>query len=41
MVEERDANGELKYGESQLNCNLFALEALEKVSEEKLPYHST
>ena len=40
MVEERDANGELKYGESQLNCNLFALEALEKVSEEKLPYHS-
>lgn len=40
MVEERDENGELKYGESQLNCNLFALEALEKVSEEKLPYHS-
>lgn len=40
MAEETDANGELKYGESHIMCNLFTIEAIEKVSKEPLIYHS-
>ena len=39
MAEEIDENGQLKYGETQTNCNLFNIEAIEKVSEKNLPYH--
>lgn len=40
MAEETDNNGELKYGESHIMCNLFTIEAIEKISEETLIYHS-
>ena len=40
MAEEVDANGELKYGESHIMCNLYTLEAIEKISKETLMYHS-
>lgn len=39
MAEEVDANGELKYGESHIMCNLYTIEAIEKVSKEPLIYH--
>lgn len=39
MAEELDENGELKYGESHILCNLFSLKAIEKISEMNLPYH--
>ena len=39
MAEERDENGELKYGESHILCNLFNIKAIEKVSQMNLPYH--
>lgn len=40
MAEEIDKNGELKYGESHIMCNLFTIEAIEKISKEHLIYHS-
>lgn len=40
MAEEIDNNGELKYGESHIMCNLFSIDAIEKVSKEPLIYHS-
>ena len=40
MAEEVDVNGELKYGESHIMCNLFTIEAIEKISKEPLIYHS-
>ncbi len=40
MAEEVDENGELKYGESHIMCNLYTIEAIEKVSKEHLMYHS-
>ena len=40
MAEQRDRNGELKYGESHIMCNLFTIEAIEKISNETLIYHS-
>ena len=39
MAEERDKNGELLYGEAHIMCNLFSMEALEKISQIELPYH--
>ena len=39
MAEEIDQNGELKYGESHIMCNLFSLEAIEKASTKELKYH--
>ena len=39
MAEEVDSNGELKYGESHIMCNLFTIDAIEKVSKEPLIYH--
>ena len=40
MAEEIDSNGELKYGEAHIMCNLYTIEALEKISKEILIYHS-
>ena len=40
MAEEIDENGELRYGESHIMCNLFTIEAIEKISKEPLIYHS-
>lgn len=40
MAEEIDKNGELKYGESHIMCNLFTIDAVEKISKEPLIYHS-
>ena len=40
MAEEVDDDGELKYGESHIMCNLYTIEAIEKASKEPLIYHS-
>ena len=40
MAEEVDENGELKYGEAHIMCNLYTIEAIEKISKETLIYHS-
>ena len=40
MAEEVDENGELKYGELHIMCNLFTIDAIEKISKEPLIYHS-
>ena len=40
MAEEVDENGELKYGESHIMCNLYTIDAIEKISKEPLMYHS-
>ncbi len=39
MAEETDYEGELKYGESHIMCNLYTIDAIEKVSKENLMYH--
>ena len=39
MAEETDENGNLVYGESHILCNMFTLDAIEKVSQNALPYH--
>ena len=39
MAEEVNSNGELKYGESHIMCNLFTIDAVEKISKEPLIYH--
>lgn len=40
MAEELNEEHELKYGESHIMCNLFTIEAIEKISKEPLIYHS-
>ncbi|MNS86405.1 putative uridylyltransferase [compost metagenome] len=40
MAEEIDENGELLYGESHILCNLFNVEAIERMGSTPLPYHS-
>ena len=39
MAEATDENGELLYGESHILCNLFSIEAIERMGAEPLPYH--
>ncbi len=39
MAEEVDNDGELKFGESHIMCNLFTIDAIEKISKEPLIYH--
>ena len=39
MAEATDANGELLYGESHILCNLFSVEAIERMGANPLPYH--
>lgn len=40
MAEELNNNLELKYSESHIMCNLFTINAIEKISKEPLIYHS-
>ncbi len=40
MAEEIDNNGELKYGESHIMCNLFTIDAIDEISKQPLIYHS-
>lgn len=40
LIEEVDENGELMYGESHIMCNLYILDAIEKIANVELPYHS-
>lgn len=40
MAEAVDENGELLYGESHILCNLFNIEAIERMGSTPLPYHS-
>lgn len=39
MIEAKDANGEILFGESHVMCNLFSMKALEKISLQTLQYH--
>ena len=39
MAEARDKDGELLYGESHILCNLFSVDAIERMGAEPLPYH--
>ncbi|MBO5349724.1 MAG: UDPGP type 1 family protein [Clostridia bacterium] len=39
MAEQVDENGELVFGESHINCNLFNVNAIEEVANKNLPYH--
>ena len=40
MAEAVDENGNLLFGESHVMCNLFSINAIDKVSKEPLIYHS-
>ncbi len=40
MAEAVDEDGELLYGESHILCNLFNIEAIERMGKTPLPYHS-
>ena len=39
MAEQTDEDGELLYGEAHIMCNLYTLDALEKIAKIDLPYH--
>ncbi len=39
MAEATDENGELLYGESHILCNLFSIDAVERMGANPLPYH--
>ena len=39
MAETTDKNGELLYGESHILCNLFSVDAIERMGKNPLPYH--
>ena len=39
MAEATGPDGELLYGESHILCNLFSVEAIERMGSEPLPYH--
>ena len=36
MAEEVDSDGELKFGESHIMCNLYTIDAIEKISKEPI-----
>ncbi|MBR2290084.1 MAG: UTP--glucose-1-phosphate uridylyltransferase [Clostridia bacterium] len=40
MAEMTNEDGELVYGDSHIMCNLYSIEALEKIAEQELPFHS-
>ena len=40
MAEEVEPNGEVRFGESNIACHLFDIDAIEKVSKEVLIYHT-
>ena len=35
----KNEDGELKFGESHIMCNLFSIKALKKLANKKMPYH--
>lgn len=39
MAEMKNDKGELIYAESHINCNMFNIDIIEKISKNKLPYH--
>ena len=39
MANQKDKNGELVYGEAHVMFNLFSIDAIKSLSEQKLPYH--
>ena len=39
MAEKVDENEELVFGESHINCNMFSVDAINKVADKNLPYH--
>lgn len=39
MAEATTPSGDLKFAESHILCNLFSLDAIERVSKKELPYH--
>ncbi|MBR2743866.1 MAG: UDPGP type 1 family protein [Clostridia bacterium] len=39
MAERVDENGELVFGESHINCNMFNVKVIEEVANKNLPYH--
>ena len=39
MAQMRDEKGELVFGESHIMCNLYTVDAIEKIAKQKLPYH--
>ncbi|MBQ3407823.1 MAG: UDPGP type 1 family protein [Clostridia bacterium] len=39
MAERVDENGQLVFGESHINCNMFSVKAIEEVANKNLPYH--
>ena len=40
MASATNESGELVFAESHILCNLFNIDAIEKISKDKLPYHS-
>ena len=40
MAQATDESGELIYGESHILCNLFSIDAVERMGNKPLPYHS-
>ena len=40
MAYESDEHGELLYGESHILCNMFHIDALKQIENERLPYHT-
>ncbi len=40
MANEKDKSGNLVYGESHINCNMFNIKGIEIIGNKKLPYHS-
>lgn len=40
LAEARNDDGTLKYGEAHFGCNYLSVKLLNKIAEEKLPYHS-
>lgn len=40
MAEETDEDGELLFGESNIICHLYSMNALETLADKELPYHS-
>lgn len=39
MAKMKNDKGELVYAESHINCNMFNIDIIEKISKNKLPYH--
>lgn len=39
MSNKKDENGELVFGESHINCNLFNIKRINGIAANKLPYH--